>query len=422
MDVDSHNEVVPAGASTDAEPVVAEQPIAEQPIAEQPTTRRRAIVGLTAAATGALLADAALTAPAAHAEGVSSVNGKTGAVVLTATDVEAAPASEIALLAGENTAIGEGAFASFLGESKAEHEKHRGNTAYGWHALHSLSGTKETSTEDNTAVGSQALGFLTTGGGNTAVGENAGVNITSGEENVAIGCESLAAQQTATGNIAIGFRALYDNTTGSGLVAIGYCAMNNNKTGIESTAVGWEALYANTAKRNTAMGFEALRNNTTGEEGVAIGRGTLTRNTTGEGNVALGAVAMTRSTTGNYNTAVGLFALGELVTGRENTAVGVAAGAECAGSGNVFIGATAGYKEKGSNKLYVANSETSEPLLYGVFPNEEVAFNTNKIALYKGVTPVARHATIGIPGETTAANTKAIKEIIEAIKAIGIIS
>lgn len=392
-----------------------------KPASDEPLTRRRALVGMTAAATGVLLADAAVNSPPAQAEGVSSVNGKTGAVVLGAADVEAAPASEIMELPGENTAIGEGAFASFVGESKAEHEKHRGNTAFGWHALHSLSGTSLTSTEDNTAIGSQALAFLTTGGGNTAVGENAGVNITTGEENVAIGCECLASQQTATGNIAIGFRALNQNTTGSGLVAIGYRAMNENKTGIESTAVGWEALYENTANRNTAIGFEALRNNTTGAEGVAVGRGTLTRNTTGEGNVGLGATALTRNTTGNYNTAVGLFALGENVTGRENTALGVAAGGECTGSSNVFIGATAGFKEKGSNKLYIANSETTEPLIYGVFPNEEIIFNASKVALYKGVTPVARHATITAPGETIAANTKAIKEIIEAIKAIGII-
>ena len=392
-----------------------------EPAMNEQLTRRRALVGITAAATGALLTDAAINSPTAHAEGVSSVNGKMGAVVLGAADVEAAPASEIMELVGENTAIGEGAFASFVGENKAEHEKHRGNTAFGWHALHSLSGTSLTSTEDNTAVGSQALGFLTTGGGNTAVGENAGVNITSGEENVAIGCESLAAQQTATGNIAIGFRSLYHNTTGSGLVAIGYSALNENKTGIESTAVGWEALYANTANRNTAIGFEALRNNSTGAEGVAVGRGTLTRNTTGEGNVGVGAVSLTKNTTGNYNTAVGLFALGEVVTGRENTAVGVAAGSECTGSGNVFLGATAGLKEKGSNKLYIANSETTEPLIYGVFPNEQITFNASKVALYKGVAPVARHATIAVPGENTAANTKAIKEIIEAIKGIGII-
>lgn len=392
-----------------------------EPATNEPLTRRRALVGITAAATGALLTDAVINSPTARAEGVSSVNGKTGAVVLGAADVEAVPASEIMELPGENTAIGEGAFASFVGESKAEHEKHRGNTAYGWHALHSLSGTSVTSTEDNTAIGSQALGFLTTGGGNTAVGENAGVNITSGEENVAVGCESLAAQQTATGNIAVGFRSLYSNTTGSGHVAIGYCAMNDNKTGIESTAIGWEALYANTANRNTAVGFEALRNNTTGAEGVAVGRGTLTRNTTGEGNVAVGAVSLTKNTTGNYNTAVGLFALGEVTTGRENTALGVAAGGECTGSGNVFIGATAGYKEKGSNRLYVANSETAEPLIYGTFPNEQITFNASKVALYKGVTPVARHATIAVPAENIAATTKAVKEIIEAIKGIGII-
>ena len=38
-----------------------------------------------------------------------------------------------------------------------------------------------------------------------------------------------------------------------------------------------------------------------------------------------------------------------------------------AGSGNVFLGNEAGYKETGSNKLYIDNSDTSTPLIYGQF-------------------------------------------------------
>jgi hypothetical protein len=45
--------------------------------------------------------------------------------------------------------------------------------------------------------------------------------------------------------------------------------------------------------------------------------------------------------------------------------------------------------------------------------NQELAFY--------GAAPVKRHTTIAVPAEETKANTKAIKEIIEAIKAIGII-
>lgn len=50
---------------------------------------RRAAMGITAAATAGFLADRALSPDSARAEGVTSVNGKTGAVVLNAANVEA---------------------------------------------------------------------------------------------------------------------------------------------------------------------------------------------------------------------------------------------------------------------------------------------------------------------------------------------
>jgi hypothetical protein len=378
--------------------------------------RRRSLLGVwhweQPRRTAGFLADRAILAPdtAQAAEAVESVNGKTGKVVLTAANVEAVPAADLTMLPGENLAIGEGAFASFIGESEAEHKKHRGNTAFGWHALHTLTGTKETSTEDNTAIGSQALGYLTTGGGNTAVGENAGLNLTTGEENVAIGCECLASQQTVSGNVAIGFQAGYENTTGISFVAIGEYAGQNQTTGDWNTYLGnGSGRYNTTGEFNTAVGTSALQGESgasTGSENTTLGCYALERVTTGSGNVALGCAAGTHLTTGGSNTALGAFALEENKTG----------------TGNVAVGREAGKKETGSNKLYIANSESTEPLIHGVFPNEELTFNTLKIALYKGVTPVARHATIAVPGETTSANTKAIKEIIEAIKAIGIIS
>lgn len=388
-----------------------------------PATRRGALLGMTAAVTAAFLADQALLAPdsARAAEPVESVNGQTGKVVLTAADVSAVPATDLIMLPGENLAIGEGAFASFTSKSEAEHKKHRGNTAFGWHALHSLTGTEKTSTEDNTAVGSQALAFLTTGGGNTAIGENAGVNITTGEENVAIGCEALAAQQEANGNCVIGFRAGGSNTTGENLVALGYGAMTQNTTGNENVAVGNMSGHENkTGSRNTSVGSLALEKNTASEN-VAIGTNALRVNKTGAENTAVGTAALTVLETGKENVAIGRWSLVHLLAGNNNVALGTGAGQDCLGSGNVFLGNEAGAKETGSQKLYIANTETTEPLIHGVFPNEELTFNASKIALYKGVTPVARHATIAVPGETTAANTKAIKEIIEAIKAIGVI-
>jgi hypothetical protein len=396
------------------------------------TTRRRAILGLTAAATGALLTDAAIHPSAAHAEGVTSVNGKTGAVVLGAADVEAAPASEIMELAGENTAIGEGAFASFVGESKAEHEKHRGNTAYGWHALHSLSGTSLTSTEDNTAIGSQALGFLTTGGGNTAVGENAGVNLTSGEENTVVGCEALAAQQTTSNNVAVGFRAAGENKTGTGITVLGNQALEQGTAGAELVAIGHKAMQENTGSKNVGIGFEALRKGsgnsntvvgtnagksfTTGGENTLVGIIAGQSLTTGNENSYFGAAAGANSQTASKNTAIGQEALLANTTGERNVALGYSAGETNTGSSNIFIGNHADASGAVSNKLVIANN-TTVSLISGVMSataaNQELAFY--------GAAPVKRHATIAVPAEETKANTKAIKEIIEAIKAIGII-
>ena len=47
------------------------------------------------------------------------------------------------------------------------------------------------------------------------------------------------------------------------------------------------------------------------------------------------------------------------------------------GSNNVFLGHNSGYNEKGSNKLYIDNSDTSTPLIWGDFENDKLVFNGN---------------------------------------------
>jgi hypothetical protein len=351
-----------------------------------PIATRRAAIGITAAAATAFLADRALLAPdTAKAAGeVESVNGQVGKVLLTAADVGAVPSADLQVIAGENLAVGEEALHVLAGETEAERLKHRGNTAIGWRALRNLKGTAITSTEDNTAVGSQAGNQLTTGGGNTLIGENAGLNLTTGEENVAIGCEALPRQQSVTGNIAIGFRAGWLNETGGGLVAIGYDAGEYQTSGEGNTYVGFTAgRYNVTSGANTAIGESALE----GASGKSAGR----------------------------NTAVGKEALNGCYA-NANTAIGYQAGASNkTGEGNIYIGCEAGNTATASNELIIANNPTT-PLIAGTLSG------TQKLGFY-GVTPVARHATIAVPGgETTAELKAALKSVIEAIKAIGIIS
>jgi hypothetical protein len=66
----------------------------------------------------------------------------------------------------------------------------------------------------------------------------------------------------------------------------------------------------------------------------------------------------------------------DLVTGNENTILGSGAGFNMSsGQGNVFLGYRAGYNETASNKLYIANSNTATPLIYGDFSTGQLKVN-----------------------------------------------
>ena len=106
-----------------------------------------------------------------------------------------------------------------------------------------------------------------------------------------------------------------------------------------------------------------------------------------------------RDTTGERNTAVGTEALSNNTTGSNNTAIGLSAGdSNITGSGNVFIGYTAGYNETGSNKLYIDNSTTTAPLIYG-------DFNTNNVKINGGL-EVTGALTVADPTSPTHAANK----------------
>ena len=85
---------------------------------------------------------------------------------------------------------------------------------------------------------------------------------------------------------------------------------------------------------------------------------------------------MSANTTGSNNTAIGRNALQVVTSGSQNTALGVGAGsANVQGTGNIFVGYMAGSQETGSNKLYIDNSSTADPLIYGDFDTDSVTVN-----------------------------------------------
>ena len=110
-------------------------------------------------------------------------------------------------------------------------------------------------------------------------------------------------------------------------------------------------------------------------DGVSIGGRAGQRNTTGTGNTLLGNKAGYGNGAFSKAVAIGANAL-ENATASNNTAIGYSAGqAVITGSANVFVGYSAGSAETGSNKLYIENSNSATPLIYGEFDTDLVRVN-----------------------------------------------
>lgn len=156
-------------------------------------------------------------------------------------------------------------------------------------------------------------------------------------------------------------------------------------TGV-NVGIGTEALSSlvNT-NANTAVGYQALKS--TGYSGYNTAVGTWAGTTLNGGgyNVFLGASAGYAATSTASSVAIGY---NTLSTGTNNTgcvAVGNQAGQNATGTYNVFLGYGAGYNEVGHNKLYISNSTTATPLIYGDFSAPSVTIN-GSLTVTGGVT------------------------------------
>ena len=152
-------------------------------------------------------------------------------------------------------------------------------------------------------------------------------------------------------NIFLGKDAGVDNTYGGDNIFLGYQAGNSNRTG----------------SRNIFMGTFSGKNNDNTHDNIYIGHFVAQANTSSN-NTILGSQAGTSSSGGN-NVLMG-YQAGE--TSIENNVIlGYQAGYN-SGSNNIFLGFQAGYNETNSNKLYIENSTSTTPLIYGEFDNDIV--------------------------------------------------
>ena len=164
---------------------------------------------------------------------------------------------------------------------------------------------------------------------------------------------------------------------------------NNNvhigrNTGINDTADGnvfvgnAAGLNSSSGSSNTFIGTSAGSDNISGGVNTFIGTGAGGRNINGSQNVYIGEGA-SLSNNGGSNVIIG-FRAGlppslNSVSYSSNVFIGSSSGRNNDGSSNVFIGSSSGFDASGSNLLYIENSNSNSPLVYGEFDNDRVEIN-----------------------------------------------
>ncbi len=216
----------------------------------------------------------------------------------------------------------------------------------------------------NTLIGFEAGYDITTGSENVCIGGGAGTNLTTGTRNFFLGNLAGANAQSSSGNIAIGREAMGLRVlTGIGNIAIGDAAGRSVTTATNNIFIGSSTAGTGilTGNYNVGVGDMALWALTSGGLNTAIGRQSIFYNQTGSNNVGIGY----RAGLGVYenshsnNTFIGTLAGNVISTGSDNVCIGYRAGATLATE---------------SDKLIIANTDTTTPLIYGEFDNDLLKF------------------------------------------------
>ncbi|RWX02455.1 hypothetical protein [Flavobacterium cerinum] len=154
--------------------------------------------------------------------------------------------------------------------------------------------------------------------------------------------------------------------------------------GVQSVYYGATAGNSSTSSssNNTFIGHASGMTNISGRSNLYAGARTGGNITTGSDNVMLGTYAGQFIPSGSNNVLVGTLAGGQvgqtvLVTDKSNnTCIGYYAGtSSLGGSNNVFIGYRAGQDSTGNSKLFIDNTGTATPLIWGDFALDQVKLN-----------------------------------------------
>ncbi|MGE5340637.1 MAG: tail fiber domain-containing protein [Candidatus Omnitrophota bacterium] len=248
-------------------------------------------------------------------------------------------------------------------------------------------------------------GANNTGGYNTFIGTSAGEANTNGHDNNFLGCYSGYGNTTGHNNIYIGSHTGQIGTGGVYNVVLGNYAGNSIGSSHDNTLIGSLAGYSiSSGNYNTFVGSYAGTDNDSGYDNTFVGYYSGSYNSAGYQNTFLGKNSGYLQDGGNGNTFIGYNA------GNRNQN----------GIRNVFLGADAGYYETGSNKLYISNSNTDTPLIYGEFDNSILKI-TGKLGI--GRTPsypihMSSGAYCSVGGTWTNASSRSLKENIRDLSSM----
>ena len=182
------------------------------------------------------------------------------------------------------------------------------------------------STNNNTALGYNALNTVETGYQHVAVGYEAGKDVTTAYSTSSFGYHAGRYITTGNDNVSVGHSANFNITTGNFCVGVGGYAGYTNVTSASNTAVGHYANFLNTGTNNVAVGREANYGGT-GTSNTAVGTYALRGQGAKTYNTGVGSYALYALTSGTYNTGIGYraggaFATNSLTTGSNNTLLG----------------------------------------------------------------------------------------------------
>ena len=317
-------------------------------------------------------------------------------------------------LASQNIVIGHEAAKNSSGTIGSQTSVFNNNIAIGARTLKSA-----ISSESNVTIGVDNMNTSTSASRNVSIGYSTAKGIT-GNDNVIIGDEAVTdTSSNSAQNVIVGSNAA-QKFKGSQSVIIGYQAgenayLTNPASTYLYTAVGAYAGQNNLIGENTFIGANAGQFNTTGPANTFIGTRAGVTNITGGYNTFLGGAAGQFLNKGSFNTFLGTDAGYQNIRGEYNTIVGAFSGdiptdTIKTQSNNVVLGSWAARKMNGSNnlilgdhsaqyakvgnqniiiggimqnetdsignnKLYIGNTNTNAPLIYGEFDNKKVTIN-----------------------------------------------